>query len=85
MVVHSPGLGALGATLALLGVGAVTGLGERVDGIIRVVAVFYFLGTAVAYRRSQRRPDSDPFPIISRWSFIGFAAGLLLEAVGGLP
>jgi hypothetical protein len=38
-----------------------------------------FLGTGVAYRRYQRRPDLDPFPVITRWSYLGFVIGVILE------
>lgn len=40
-------------------------LDDRIDGIIRLIAVGSFVGTAIAYRRRQRRPDFDPFPVIT--------------------
>ena len=70
--------------LALVGVSFATTLGEHTDGVIRVVTLFTLIGTIVAYRRYQREPASDPFPIISRWSATGLLFGLALELVLGV-
>lgn len=59
---QNPSLTLLGAAVALIGVGEIAGVDDRVNRIFRVVTVFAFLGTAAAYRRSQRRPGVDPFP-----------------------
>jgi len=72
------------AAVALVGVALVTDVGGRVDRVLRAVAVGALIGNAVAYRRSQRRPGTDPFPIITRWSFAGLLLGLLLEAIRGV-
>jgi hypothetical protein len=76
---NSPLPTAIGA-LALVGVSLATTLGEHVDGVIRVVTLFTVVGTIVAYRRYQRRPGRDPFPVIARWSAVGLLAGVLIEA-----
>jgi hypothetical protein len=34
-------------------------------------------GTLVAYRRRQRNPDYDTFPIVTRWSGVGLLFGVL--------
>jgi hypothetical protein len=76
--------GLLGAVVGLVGLALATSLEEHVDGVIRATTVGTFVGTAVAYRRRLRRPDADPFTTITRWSYVGFAAGLLLAAQEGL-
>jgi hypothetical protein len=73
-------IGLLGTVLALIGVGLATSLDDTVDRVIRAVAIGSFLGTGVAYRRHLRRPDLDPFPIITRWSYVGLVIELLFEA-----
>ena len=65
--------------LALVGASFATTLGEHVDGVIRVVTLATLLGTIVAYRRYQRRPGFDPFPIIARWSAVGLGIGVAIE------
>ena len=75
---NSPLPTALGA-LALVGVSFATTVGEHLDGVIRVVTLFTLLGTTVAYRRYQRRPGLDPFPIIARWSAVGLGIGVAIE------
>jgi hypothetical protein len=70
--------------LALVGASFATTLGEHVDGVIRVVTLATLLGTLVAYRRYQRRPGLDPFPIITRWSAVGMLVGLVLEAISAI-
>jgi ABC-type uncharacterized transport system permease subunit len=65
--------------LALVGVGFAATVGEHLDGVIRVVTLFTLLGTIVAYRRDQRRPGLDPFPIITRWSAVGLGVGVAIE------
>ena len=70
--------------LALVGASFATTLGEHVDGVIRVVTLVTLLGTIVAYRRYQRRPGLDPFPIITRWSAAGLLVGVVIEAIRGL-
>jgi hypothetical protein len=47
--------------------------------VIRVVTLFTLLGTIVAYRRYQRRPGLDPFPITARWSAVGLGLGVAIE------
>jgi hypothetical protein len=64
---------------ALVGVSVAATVGEHLDGVIRVVTLFTLLGTIVAYRRDQRRPGLDPFPIITRWSAVGLALGVAIE------
>lgn len=81
---HNLALTLLGAGAALIGVGIAAALDERADGVIRMILAASFVGTAVAYRRHRRRPDLDPFPIITRWSFVGFGLGLALETIGAL-
>lgn len=76
--------GLLVTVIALVALGQATALSDRVDGVIRLVAVGSFVGTTIAYRRRQRRADFDPFPIITRWSYVGLVCGLLLVAVGVL-
>jgi hypothetical protein len=66
-------------TVALVGVSFATTVGEHLDGVIRVVTLFTLLGTIVAYRRYQRGPGLDPFPIISRWSAVGLGLGVAIE------
>lgn len=68
------------SVLALLAGSAVDSIGDRVDGVFRFVVIFAFIGTALAYRRYQRA-GTDPFPIITRWSWVGLGAGLLLEGL----
>jgi hypothetical protein len=75
---NSPLPTALGA-LALVGVSIAATVGEHLDGVIRVVTLFTLLGTIVAYRRYQRRPGLDPFPIIARWSAVGLGIGVAIE------
>ena len=65
--------------LALVGASVAATVGEHLDGVIRVVTLFTLLGTIVAYRRDQRRPGLDPFPIIARWSAVGLALGVAIE------
>lgn len=77
--------GLLGTTIALVAVGYATALGDRADGVIRLIALGSFVGTSVAYRRRQTRPDFDPFPIVTRWSYVGLGLGLALEFGGVLP
>jgi hypothetical protein len=67
--------------LALVGVSFATTIGEHADGVIRVVTVATLLGTIAAYRRYQRRPGLDPFPIITRWSAAGLILGVVIEAI----
>jgi hypothetical protein len=43
------------------------------------VTLVTLLGTVVAYRRYQRRPGVDPFPIITRWSAVGLGVGIAIE------
>jgi hypothetical protein len=62
--------------LALVGVSFAATVGEHLDGVIRVVTLFTLLGTIVAYRRYQRRPGLDPFPITARWWAVGIAIEL---------
>lgn len=68
------------ATLGLIGVGWIAGVDAHVDRVVRTITVFWIAGTYVAYRRSQRIPGADPFPIITRWSLVGFFFGVLLDA-----
>jgi hypothetical protein len=75
---NSPLPTALGA-LALVGISLAATVGEHLDGVIRVVTLFTLLGTIVAYRRYQRRPGLDPFPIIARWSAVGLGIGVAIE------
>ena len=75
----NPSLALLGAILGLVSVASVGGEGDHFDRIIRSIAMFSFAGTAVAYRRGERVPGSDPFPIITRWSFLGLGFGLAWE------
>ena len=75
---NSPLPTALGA-LALVGVSMAATVGEHLDGVIRVVTLGTLLGTIVAYRRYERRPGLDPFPIISRWSAVGLGLGAAIE------
>jgi hypothetical protein len=49
--------------------------------VIRVVTLFTLLGTIVAYRRYQRRPGLDHFPIIARWSAVGLGIGVAIEVL----
>ena len=72
----------LATMLALLGLGLATSLDNTVDRLFRAIAVMTFVGTGVAYRRHQRRPDLDPFPVITRWSYLGLAVGLSLRPEG---
>jgi hypothetical protein len=65
--------------LALVGASLATTLGEHVDGVIRVGTLVTLLGTLVAYRRYQRRPGLDPFPIVARWSAVGLGLGVAIE------
>ena len=65
--------------LVLVGVSFATTVGEHADGVIRVVTLATFLGSIAAYRRYQRRPGLDPFPIITRWSAVGLALGVAIE------
>jgi hypothetical protein len=65
--------------LVLVGVSFAATVGEQLDGVIRVVTLFTLLGALVAYRRYQRRPGLDPFPIITRWSAVGLGAGIAIE------
>jgi drug/metabolite transporter (DMT)-like permease len=74
----------LGVSLALVGAAYATTLGDRVDGILRATAVGSLIGTMVAYRRQRRRPDLDPFPVITRWSYVGFLGGVLLLLLDAL-
>jgi hypothetical protein len=68
--------------LALVGASFAMTLGEHVDGVIRVVTLATLLGTLVAYRRYQRRPGLDPFPMITRRSAVGLGVAIeLLSAV----
>jgi hypothetical protein len=69
----------VGVSLALVGAAQATTLGDRIDGVLRATAVGSLIGTMVAYRRQRRRPDLDPFPVITRWSYVGFLIGMLLE------
>lgn len=76
---------ALAAVLiTLAGVGYATSYAERVDGVLRLVAVGSFVGTAVAYRRYRKQPHLDPFPVIARWGFFGFVIGIAIQLVGAL-
>jgi hypothetical protein len=70
--------------LALVGASLATTLGEHVDGVIRVVTLATLLGTLVAYRRYQRRPGLDPFPIITRWSAVGLGLGVAIELLSAV-
>jgi hypothetical protein len=65
--------------LALFGVSFAATVGEHLDGVTHVATLFTLLGTIVAYRRYQRRPGLDPFPIVSRWSAVGLALGVAIE------
>jgi hypothetical protein len=65
--------------LVLVGVSFAATVGEQLDGVIRVVTLFTLLGALVAYRRYQRRPGLDPFPIITRWSAVGLGLGVAIE------
>jgi hypothetical protein len=65
--------------LALVGISFATTVGEHADRVIRVVTLFTLLGTIVAYRRNERRPGRDPFPIITRWSAVGLGLGVAIE------
>lgn len=69
----------VGTIIGLVGAFSVAGVGDHVDRIVRTITVFSLVGTAVAYRRSQRLPETDPFPIITRWSFVGLAFGITWE------
>ncbi|MGI8660875.1 MAG: hypothetical protein ACR2LH_07575 [Thermoleophilaceae bacterium] len=82
METHNLLAGLLGAMVALIGLGYATALGDRVDGVIRLIALGSFVGTGLAYRRRRYRADFDPFPIITRWSYVGLGLGLLIEAGG---
>jgi hypothetical protein len=81
--VNSP-LSAALVALALGGASVAATVGEHLDGVIRVVTLFTLLGTIVAYRRDQRRPGLDPFPIITRWSAVGLGAGIAIELWGAV-
>ena len=70
--------------LAPVGVSFATTLGEHADGVIRVVTLATLLGSIAAYRRYQRRPELDPFPIITRWSAAGLGAGIAIELWGAV-
>ena len=70
--------------LALAGASVAATVGEHLDGVIRVVTLFTLLGTIVAYRRYQRRPGLDPFPIITRWSVVGLGLGVAIELLGAV-
>jgi hypothetical protein len=70
--------------LALVGASLATTLGEHVDGVIRVVTLATLLGTIVAYRRYQRRPALDPFPIVARWSVVGLGLGVAIELLSAV-
>jgi len=48
--------------------------------VIRLIALGNFVGTGLAYRRRRYRADLNPFPIITRWSYVGLGLGLLIEA-----
>ncbi len=77
---NNPVPAALGG-LALVGVSFATTLGEHLDGVIRIVTLFTLLGTMIAYRRYQRHPSLDPFPIVTRWSIAGLSLGVLVEVL----
>jgi hypothetical protein len=70
--------------LALVGASLATALGDQVDGVLRVVTLATLLGTIVAYRRYQRRPGLDPFPIITRWSAVGLGVGVAVELLSAV-
>jgi hypothetical protein len=79
MDTQNPLAALLATALALIGLGLATSLDQSVDRMIRAIALGTFVGTGVAYRRHRRRPDLDPFPIITRWSYVGFIVGLFIE------
>jgi hypothetical protein len=80
MDTQNPFIALLGTMFALIGLGLATTLDDHVDNLVRAIAVGTFVGTGVAYRRHRRRPDLNPFPVITRWSYVGFGGGLLFEA-----
>jgi hypothetical protein len=63
MDTQNPLVALLATALALIGLGLATSLDDRVDRLFRAIAIAAFIGTGVAYRRHQRRPDLDPFPV----------------------
>jgi hypothetical protein len=44
--------------------------------LVQATALGTCVGTLIAYRRRQGDPRFDTFPVITRWSAAGLAAGL---------
>lgn len=55
-------------------------LASFVDDVLRGFSVGVALGTFIAYRRYQRQPELDPFPVITRWAGACTLASLLVSA-----
>ncbi|MBA3359340.1 MAG: hypothetical protein H0U20_07785 [Thermoleophilaceae bacterium] len=76
---------ALAGVFLLAGLAGVTVLASVttfVDDLARGFTVGGGVGTFVAYRRHLRRPELDPFPIITRWAGFGTLASAGAAALG---
>jgi len=56
------------AALSLAGLTVLASIGTLVDDVLRGFSVGVAVGSFIAYRRYQRQPALDPFPVITRWA-----------------
>ena len=70
--------------LSLTGLTVLATVATFVDDVLRGFTLGGAVGTFIAYRRHQRDPELDPFPVITRWAGVGVVGGLALATITAL-
>lgn len=60
---------------------SVAAIATAIYDVARATWAFTMMGTLLAYRRRQRNPAADPFPVIVRRTMVGVGFGLFLKVV----